>query len=169
MPSDKMRKPPVILGAALALALVVFAGAFYCARHICVQHVAQSTDDLDWLRLEFRLSDAELARIRNLHEGYLPKCATNCELIADKKRELAQAMAGGTNLASTLEKMAAEVTALRVRCQTEMLHHFEEVSRAMPPAQGQRYLAEMRRLTLDTHEQVEQSMSGTNDHSHGHN
>jgi hypothetical protein len=36
----------------------------------------------------------------------------------------------------------------------------------MPPAQGARYLAEMKRLTLDEHEQVEQSMSGDSVHEH---
>ena len=57
---------------------------------------------------------------------------------------------------------------LRTKCQSEMVTHFEEVSRAMPPEQGQRYLAEMKRLTLGAHEQVEQSMSGTNHDAHGH-
>jgi hypothetical protein len=38
----------------------------------------------------------------------------------------------------------------------------------MPPAQGERYLAEMKRLTLGEHEQVEQSMSGTQGHEHHH-
>ena len=30
-----------------------------------------------------------------------------------------------------------------------MLRHFHRVSETMPPEQGRRYLAEMRRLTLD--------------------
>lgn len=161
-----MRKPFVILAAALALGLMLFAGAFYCAHYICVQRMANPTDDLGWLRLEFHLGDAELARIRVLHDGYLPKCSDNCANIAAKKSELARAVAAGTNTTTTLDQLRAEVVALRTHCQSEMVAHFEEVSRAMPPEQGQRYLAEMKRLTLGAHEQVEQSMSGTNGHAH---
>lgn len=168
MPAIKMRKTLIILLAALALGMALLVGAFYCARYVCVQRIALSTDDLDWLRLEFRLGDAELARIRTLHEGYLPLCADNCALIAAKKNELAQALAAGTNTTATLEQLRADVAALRAKCQSEMLAHFEEVSRAMPAAQGRRYFAEMKRLTLGAHEQAERSMSGTNHEAHGH-
>jgi Heavy-metal resistance len=163
-----MRRPILILFAALALGAAVFAGAFLFARYVYVQHMAQSTDDLDWLRMEFDLNDAELARIRELHDGYLPKCEINCAQIAAKKRALNQAIAAGTNTPATLEASRAEVTHWRSKCQNEMLTHFEDVSRAMPPKQGARYLAEMKRLTLGEHEQVEQSMSGTNHDAHGH-
>ena len=163
-----MRRPLIILLAACVLSAGLFVGAFYCSRHICAHHMAQSTDDLDWLRMEFHLSDAELARVRKLHEGYLPICAANCERIAEKKQELAQAIASGTNTTASLDTLRAEVVALRAKCQSKMLAHFEEVSSAMPPEQGQRYLAEMKRLTLGTHEQVEETMSGTNGHAHDH-
>jgi hypothetical protein len=163
-----MRKPTAILIAALMVATVVFCGAFYCAHYVCVQRGAKSTDDLDWLRMEFKLSDTELARIRELHDGYLPKCSDNCILIAAKKRELNQAIAASTNNPATLDALRAEVATLRHKCQSEMLAHFEDVSRAMPPEQGQRYLAEMKRMTLGAHEQVERSMSGTNHAAHDH-
>lgn len=164
-----MRKSSAIVLGALAVSAALFAGVFFCTRFACTQHLAKSTDDLDWLRLEFRLSDAELARVRTLHEGYLPKCDENCQLIAAKKRELAQAVAANTNTntTATLDQLRGEVAALRTKCQSEMLAHFEEVSRAMPTAQGQRYLAEMKRLVLGSHEQLEQSMSGTNQDAHG--
>jgi hypothetical protein len=163
-----MRKAAIILFSALALGAGLFAVAFLCARHLCVQQMAQSTDDLDWLRLEFRLKDTELARIRAMHEGYLPKCHENCQRIAAKKEALAQAIAAGTNATATIDQLRADVRALREHCQQEMLAHFEEVSRAMPPEQGERYLAEMRRLVLGAHEQVEASMSATNAHAHEH-
>jgi len=49
-----------------------------------------------------------------------------------------------------------------------MLEHFMEVSRAMPPEQGRRYLAEMKRLTLGFHDEIEQSMSESAGHEHHH-
>jgi hypothetical protein len=48
-----------------------------------------------------------------------------------------------------------------------MLRHFIAVSQAMPPEQGQRYLAEMKQLTLGTNELMEQSMSDHAGHEHG--
>src|ERR1039458_7466301 len=50
-------------------------------------------------------------------------------------------------LVSDRQKLA-EVAALRAKCQANMLEHFYEVSQAMPPEQGRRYLAEMQCLTL---------------------
>lgn len=161
-----MRKPLLIVIGAALLVAALFGGAFFCARHFCVQHAAQSTDDLDWLRMEFHLSAADLARVRPLHEGYLPICEKNCQDIARKKRELARATEAGTNTTATLDRLRTEVAELRAKCQAEMLAHFEEVSRAMPAEQGGRYLAEMKRLTLGAHEQVEESMSGASGHGH---
>jgi len=62
----------------------------------------------------------------------------------------------------------SEIAALRARCQAQMLQHFITVSQAMPPEQGRRYLAEMKRLTLGTNELMEQSMSGASGHEHHH-
>jgi small-conductance mechanosensitive channel len=129
---------------------------------------ANPSDDLSWLRDEFHLSDAEMTRIRELHEGYLPKCAEICKLIAEKKGEVAALVGTGTNLTAEAQTKLNAVAELRAQCQTQMLQHFIAVSQAMPPAQGQRYLDEMKRLTLGNHEQMEQSMSGDTGHEHHH-
>lgn len=160
-----MKRPFAIVLAGLLAILAVFALAFLISRQWCASHVVQA-DDLAWLRHEFHLSDADLARVRKLHEGYLPKCAEMCARIAAKKQELEQALAGQTNFTAAAEKNLSELGALRAQCQAEMLRHFVEVSQAMPPAQGRRYLAEMQRLTLGFHEQIEQSMS-KDGHAHG--
>ena len=163
-----MKRSPVTLILALLAAAAVFAASFIIAQRVGAKRMADTADDLDWLRQEFRLSDTELARVRELHEGYLPKCAEMCRQIASKKKELESALAGATNISSDAEQKLTELAALRVKCQTQMLQHFVEVSQAMPSEQGQRYLAEMQRLTLGFHEQIEQSMSHSADHERGH-
>jgi len=163
-----MRKPALILATGVVIAAALFGGAFLCARYVCVQHAAQSTDDLDWFRMEFHLSDADMVKVRTLHDGYLPICEKNCQAIAAKKRQLAKSIAAGTNSTETIDGLRAQVAELRHKCQTEMLAHFREVSLAMPPEQGQRYLAEMKRITLGAHEAVEESMSGASEHGHDH-
>lgn len=61
---------------------------------------------------------------------------------------------------------ASARAALRAQCQAEMLQHFHEVSQVMPPEQGRRYLAEMQRLTLRFHDQIERAMPGNPPSAH---
>jgi hypothetical protein len=163
-----MNRSLVILLAALALGAAIFAGSYFTARHATVMCCAKPADDLDWLRTEFSLSDAEMARVRELHEGYLPKCAAMCAKIAAKKSELESVLGTGTNLTAEAQTKLKEIGELRAQCQAQMLQHFITVSQAMPPDQGQRYLAEMKRRTLGTNELMEQSMSGETGHEHHH-
>lgn len=156
-----MNRSLIILIGALALGAAVFGGSYFTSQHVCTMCKAQPKDDIAWLREEFHLNDAEMAHIRQLHEGYMPKCAEMCAKIAAKKRELESALGDGTNITVEAQAKLNEVAELRARCQRQMLQHFVTVSQAMPPEQGQRYLAEMKRLTLGFHEQTEQSMSGT--------
>jgi hypothetical protein len=90
-----------------------------------------------------------------------------CERIAAKKKELQAALEAGKGFTPDAEQKLAEIGALRSQCQAQMLRHFYEVSQAMPPEQGRRYLAEMQRLTLGFHEKYEQTMSGQPASPHG--
>ncbi len=153
---------PILL--VLLSAVSLAGGAYWVAKKVCVEHYARSADDLDWLRREFRLSDAEMARVRQLHQGYLPKCRAMCAQIAAKKLELQSALDSGRGEPRGGAE-ACGIGGLAAQCQAQMLRHFDEVSQAMPPEQGRRYLAEMQRLTLGFHEQFETTMS---DSSHGH-
>lgn len=163
-----MNRSIVILLGALALALAIFIGAYYASQRATMMCCENPADDLSWLKNEFKLSEAEMARIRELHEGYLPQCGEICQKIAAAKRELAAIVGTSTNLTAEAKAKMNEIAALRAQCQSNMLTHFVAVSQAMPPDQGERYLAEMKRLTLGEHEQVEQSMSGASDHEHHH-
>lgn len=159
-----MNRSLVILIGALALGGGIFTGSYFCARHATVACCANPGDELSWLKTEFHLSDAEMARIRALHEGYLPKCAEMCAKIAAKKSELDAALGGSTNITAEAQEKLKELAALRAQCQAEMLQHFMAVSQAMPPEEGRRYLAEMQRLTLGNHEQIEETMSDGTGH-----
>jgi hypothetical protein len=163
-----MRRSLTLVIAMLLAGVAIAGGSYLLGCRICARQLATSGDDLAWLRREFRLSDAEMQRIRQLHEGYLPKCHENCALIAAKKQELQAALDHAQGMTPEAEQKLAEVAALRAKCQANMLAHFYEVSQAMPPGQGRRYLAEMQRLTLGFHEQIENTMSGDTSSPHGH-
>ena len=145
----------------------MFASSYFLGRRVCTACAARQSDSLDWLRQEFHLSDADMTRIHAMHDGYMPKCADMCGQIAAKKKELDEALAGATNVSATAKQKLTELAVLRSQCQAQMLEHFIEVSRAMPPEQGKRYLAEMERLTIGAHEQTEQTMTDHAGHVHG--
>jgi hypothetical protein len=107
-----------------------------------------------------------MARIRQLHEGYLPKCAEMCAQIAEKKQKLQQELAGGTNISSAAQATLNDIATFRAQCQARMLQHFLMVSQAMPPEEGRRYLAEMQKVTLGINDQMEQSMTESAGHEH---
>jgi len=161
-----MNRSLIIVLGALALGVAVFAGSYFAGQQACVASMTRSANDLSWLRDEFHLSDADLARVRQLHEGYQPKCAEMCALIAAKKAEVQAALTDGTNVTAEAQKKLIELGELRGQCQAQMLQHFIAVSQAMPPEQGRRYLAEMKRLTLGFHEEIEQSMTPAAGHEH---
>jgi len=163
-----MNRSLVILLGALALGAAVFAGSYFAGQRATVLCCARPADSLDWLRTEFHLNDAEMARIRELHEGYLPKCAELCTKIAAKKGELESMLGNGTNLTAEAQAKLNEIAELRAQCQAQMFQHFINVSQAMPPEQGRLYLAEMKQLTLGTNGPMEQSMPGDTGHEHHH-
>ena len=163
-----MRRSLILLIAMLLGGAAIAGASYLLGCRMCARQLAPSGDDLAWLRREFRLSDAEMQRIRQLHEGYLPKCHENCALIAAKKKELQAALDHAQSMSPEAKQKLTEVATLRAQCQANMLGHFYEVSQAMPPGQGRRYLAEMQRLTLGFHEQIENTMSGDTSSPHGH-
>jgi hypothetical protein len=162
-----MKRPMLILIFALLAATALFGSSYFMGRRVCEACVNRSTDNLEWLREEFHLNDADMARMRELHNGYLPKCAEMCARIAAKKQELDEALAGATSLSPVAKQKLTELAVLRSECQAQMLEHFIRVSQAMPPEQGSRYLSEMERLTIGSHEQMEQTMSMPAGHPHG--
>lgn len=162
-----MKRSLLILVIAVLAASALFASSYFMGRRVCEMCTVRSTDNLDWLRQEFHLSDADMAHMRELHNGYMPKCAEMCMKIAAKKQELDEALAGSTNVSESAKQKLTELAVLRSQCQAQMLEHFIQVSQAMPPEQGRRYLSEMERLTIGAHEETEQMMSDHAGHMHG--
>ena len=154
----------VVLGVALAIGGYC---ALYFSKTAATRARASSENpELGWLKYEFNLSDSEFARIRELHDGYLPQCAAMCAKIAAVNKDL-EVLVIRTNLVTPeIEGKLAEIGKLRQECQAAMLKHFYAVSQSMPEGQGRRYLAEMQKLT---------SLSNMRNHSvaphmeHGHN
>ncbi|HWF03838.1 MAG TPA: periplasmic heavy metal sensor [Candidatus Angelobacter sp.] len=129
----------------LVLGLLLAAGAYYGFYFLSAapsQGLTESkAPELAWLKKEFNLSDAELARVSELHAAYRPHCVEMCHRIDAKNAELKDLLAKTNTMTPDVEKKLAEAAQLRLECQQAMLRHFMEVSRTMPPDQGRRYLA----------------------------
>lgn len=140
-----MRRPLLLLLALFAVGALVF----QAGRTTTVQFCGEADpDELAWLRTEFKLGDTEMTQVRAVHENYRPQCAAMCGRIAARNEELLALTATATNVSAELTQKLAEAATLRAECQAEMLRHFYNVSRVMPPEQGRRYLSTMCRLAL---------------------
>jgi hypothetical protein len=148
-----MRRPWLILLAGFAAAGLAFASVYFAgtAGHHRLEH--SQSPELAWLKDEFHLSDTEFARVSQMHEEYLVGCAERCRQIDEKNRELARLLAATNTVTPAIEQLLLDSARMRAQCQQKMLEHFYAVSRTMPPAQGQRYLAWVQSQTIvsDTH------------------
>jgi hypothetical protein len=151
-----MKRPALILITGVALAVAAYFG-FYLALTAKSRSLSSSQEpELQWLKNEFHIADAEFGRISEMHDSYRAGCARRCRLIDEKNAELKRLLACTTSLTPEMEKALAETGRLRAECQMKMLQHFFEVSQTMPQEQGRRYLAWVTERTIlsDTHSQM---------------
>lgn len=161
-----MNRSLIIVLGALALGAALFGGSFFLSQRVC--RVCEAPpDDLAWLQKEFHLNAAEMVRIKRLHENYVTRCDAMCQMIANKKHDVETALNGATNVSPAVEKKLADLAACRAQCQSQMLRYFVDVSRVMPPAEGRRYLAEMKKMTLGFNGETAHPMSSSAGHEHG--
>ena len=143
-----MKKGAVILLLGLFLATAGFASFYYFGTASCRDMMHEPQPELAWLKKEFKLSDAEFARITQLHAAYLPQCAMRCQRIEEQNQKLKQLSSQATNVTPEIQSLLADRAKMRSDCEAEMMKHFQEVSRAMPPEQGRRYLAWVQQQTI---------------------
>jgi hypothetical protein len=136
----------------LLLGLAVAAAAYGCVYLVCTSSARglekSNQPELAWLKQEFKLSDSEFQRISGLHAAYLPQCAEMCRQVEAQNQRLEALLAATNQMTPEIESAIAESARLRGQCQRNMLKHFYDVSRTMPPEQGRRYLAWARERTF---------------------
>ncbi|HWQ93649.1 MAG TPA: periplasmic heavy metal sensor [Clostridia bacterium] len=164
-----MKKPGLILLLGLLVAVVAFAGFYLVGTAASRDLMREPQPELAWLKKEFKLSDAEFARISALHEAYLPQCAERCRRIEEQNAKLQALLAAAGAVTPEVEQAIAQRARMRADCEAEMLKHFLEVSRTMPPAQGQRYLAWVEQQTFlqgSAMEQRHRTEGSSHQHQH---
>jgi hypothetical protein len=109
-----------------------------------VQPLVQSDQaQMEWLRQEYHLSDAQFVAIKKLHEDYEPVCVRLCEKVVDSQGKLARLIEANRTVTPDLEAALRECAQVKEECQQAMLGHVYRVSAAMSEEDGRRYVAMM--------------------------
>lgn len=106
-------------------------------------HGSSLLPELEWLRREFGLTDAQFARASELHRAYRPTCEGLCAKVMASHEKVEKLVAGGTQISPELKAALQEHAALHVECQTEMLTHLYQTAACLSPEQARSYLDAM--------------------------
>lgn len=145
---EAMKRGAAILGIGLAGALLAYVCVYYVGTASHRALLRDTTPELAWLKREFNLDGPEFARITRLHSAYLPECQAMCRRIDEQDKRLKQLLAAAPGVTPEIEAALEGAARLRAECHGQMLRHFFEMSRAMPPEQGRRFLAWITERTL---------------------
>jgi len=100
----------------------------------------QPEDQWTWLRREFDLNDAQLARLHALQAAYQPVCAGHCRRIMAAQEHLADLAGAGRKNTPEYLATLGEWEAIKRECNAATFKHIEAVAAVMAPAEGRRYL-----------------------------
>jgi len=128
------------LGLIGAIAAATCLLAFHFSGDPAVKAAVAKRDTMEWLRTEFHLTDAQFAKIKQLHDSYSIVCEQHC-------REVKQAVGARDRLkpasADSVAIAAANrrVEEMRQICETAIAAHVRQCAAEMSPESAQRYLA----------------------------
>ena len=105
--------------------------------------LTQSGGEMEWLRHEYHLSDAQFSRIRELHREYAPKCDLMCEKIARANDRLDQLIKANKTFTAEVDAAMNECVTVQAECRRALLRHIYEGGAEMSPKDGARYLQMM--------------------------
>jgi hypothetical protein len=160
-----MKRAVIVLASGLLLAGLGYCGLYFAGTAPYREMLASETPELLWLKKEFKLSDANFSRISQLHDGYLPQCKKRCRQIEEQNGKLKKLLAPAARVTPEIQGVLSERARLRAECQAEMLKHFFEVSRTMPPEQGRRYLAWVQEQTCLREQDMEARHQTAEEHA----
>ena len=144
-----MIKAAWVLVVAIAAALAGYNSYYWTATNPAKTMLQQSRGEMQWLRREFNLTDAQFARIGRLHEEYTPKCVQMCLRIVEANANASRLIATNHAVTPEVEAALSECSRVHAECRRAMLDHVYGVAREMSPAQGARYIAMMRERIIE--------------------
>lgn len=153
------------LGALLVVAAATGFVTYRLSGNSDVKTAVENRDALEWLRADFDLSDAQFARIKDLHESYSVVCAEHCLAIqraARARDQLAKSAAADSSALAAADRRLEE---LRHVCETAIAAHVRECASHMSANAAERYLALVLPKIADFDHRAPPDV-GLNAHSH---
>ncbi len=105
--------------------------------------------ELEWMRHEFKLTDAQFAKVAELHLAYRPTCEDLCAKVMTSQEKVKKLVTGGTQVSPELKAALQEQAALHVECQTALLTHLYQTAACLSPEQARSYLDAMLPQVID--------------------
>nr|AEH26508.1 hypothetical protein [uncultured Acidobacteria bacterium A11] len=135
-------------GLAVVVAALVLAAAAYCIYYYATTKPTQAMliapeGEMEWLRREFKLTDAQFQKIKVMHEEYRPRCDVMCQKISEANERLDKLMKANKAYSPELEAALKECSAVQLSCRQAMLGHIYAVAAEMSPDSRARYLEMM--------------------------
>ena len=106
-------------------------------------HGSSLLPELEWLRREFHLTEAQFTKTSELHLAYRPTCEELCSRIMASHDRVKKLVEVGVQVNPELESALKEHAALHVECQTAMLTHLYKTASCLSPEQAKAYLDAM--------------------------
>lgn len=145
----------VVLLVAVVVAIAGYVIYFGSATRPAKAMLREPAGELEWLRQEFRLNDAQFERILKLHHDYSPVCAAMCAKIARSNERLDALISASSTATPEMRAALHECAVVQEECRQAMLGHVYAVCAEMPPEQGARYLKMMKARLIQPGEHVD--------------
>lgn len=139
-----MKKGALALLVAVLGSVFAYCLYFYCATQPVQAMMSKPEGEMEWLRGEFALTDAQFTKIKVLHESYRPKCALMCQRITEANVQVDTLIEKNQTLTPEIENALKRASAVQEECRQAMLAHIYAVSARMNPESARRYLEMMR-------------------------
>ncbi len=132
-----------VLLAALLMCALAFGAYRWRATMPTERLLSKAGGEMDWLRMEFNLTDAQFAKIKAMHEAYASKCGLMCQKISEANARVGQLVKANKNMTLETESALKDAWAAQGECRQAMLAHVYAVSAEMSPEAGARHLRMM--------------------------
>ncbi len=129
---------------AVALGVCGYGVYFRSATAPTAAMLKQPQGEMEWLRREFQLNDAQFESVRWRHQEYMPVCDAMCAKIMTANARLEELIQSQKALTPEIEAALQECVHVQGECRRAMLGHVYAVGAEMPPDQGARYIAMMK-------------------------
>lgn len=124
-----------VIGSALAYCIY-----FYCATQPVHAMMTQPDGQMEWLRREFKLTDSQFAKVKQLHEAYRPGCDQMCVRIAEANGRANALISNSKGMTPEIAAALQECAALQNECRQALLTHVYAVGAEMEPTEARRYI-----------------------------